>query len=209
MHKGIDDTGGELCCQPIHRSNRHYGFVGLNNVLSGGIKICPTTFDIPLLMKKIHVLFVCMGNICRSPTAQGVFRALLQREGLADRILTDSAGTIAYHVGEPPDRRATATAAKRGVDLSDLRARRAKAEDFERFDYVVAMDRANYGDLLEICPPGYEDRLYLFLDFAPHRPEDEVPDPYYGGAAGFDRVFDLIEDASQGLLQHILDNHAA
>jgi protein-tyrosine phosphatase len=155
-------------------------------------------------MKKISVLFVCMGNICRSPTAQGVFRALLQREGLSDRILTDSAGTIAYHVGEKPDRRAMQTAMKRGVDLSDLRARRTRAEDFEAFDYVVAMDRANYNDLREICPPGYEDRLYLFLDFAPHLPEDEVPDPYYGGVAGFDRVFDLVEDASRGLLKHIL-----
>jgi len=148
-----------------------------------------------------------MGNICRSPTAQGVFRALLQREGLSERILTDSAGTIAYHVGEKPDRRAMQTAMKRGVDLSDLRARRTRAEDFEAFDYVVAMDHANYNDLREICPPGYEDRLHLFLDFAPHRPEDEVPDPYYGGVAGFDRVYDLIEDASRGLLKHILANH--
>jgi protein-tyrosine phosphatase len=159
-------------------------------------------------MKNINVLFVCMGNICRSPTAQGVFRSLLMREGLSDRILTDSAGTVAYHVGEKPDRRAMATASRRGVDLSDLRARRALTQDFERFDYVIAMDRANYSDLLEICPPGYEERLYLFLDFAPERPEDEVPDPYYGGAAGFDRVFDLIEDASRGLLKHILANHA-
>jgi protein-tyrosine phosphatase len=160
-------------------------------------------------MHQISVLFVCMGNICRSPTAQGVFRALLQREGLSDRIVTDSAGTIAYHVGERPDRRAMATALKRGVDLSDLRARRAKAEDFEQFDYVIAMDRANFSDLREICPPGYEERLHLFLDFAPNRAEDEVPDPYYGGAAGFDRVFDLVEEASRGLLQHILAHHPA
>lgn len=149
-----------------------------------------------------------MGNICRSPTAQGVFRALLQREGVSERVLTDSAGTIAYHIGEKPDRRAMQTALKRGVDLSDLRARKVSAEDFERFDYVVAMDRANYNDLREICPSGYEDRVCLFLDFAPHRVEDEVPDPYYGGAAGFDRVFDLVEEASRGLLQHILERNA-
>jgi protein-tyrosine phosphatase len=159
-------------------------------------------------MKKISVLFVCMGNICRSPTAHGVFRALVEREGLADRIVTDSAGTIAYHVGEPPDRRARETAVKRGIDLSDLRARKAVAEDFERFDYLLAMDRENYKELMAICPPGFEDRLFLFLDFAPHRPEEEVPDPYYGGVAGFDRVFDLVEDASKGLLEHILEHHA-
>ena len=158
-------------------------------------------------MKSVSVLFVCMGNICRSPTAQGVFRALIEREGLESHIRTDSAGTIAYHVGEPPDRRARETATKRGIDLSDLRARRARAEDFEMFDYVIAMDRANYHDLMEICPPGRQDRLHLFMDFAPHLPEDEVPDPYYGGVAGFDRVFDMVEQASLGLLQHIRDNN--
>ena len=158
-------------------------------------------------MKKISVLFICMGNICRSPTAQGVFRALVQSEGLSDRIDTDSAGTIAYHVGEPPDRRARETAEKRGIDLHDLRARRVVAEDFEQFDYLLAMDHDNYRDLMEICPPGREDRLHLFLDFAPQRVEKEVPDPYYGGVAGFDRVFDMVEDASRGLLDHILKRH--
>jgi protein-tyrosine phosphatase len=158
-------------------------------------------------MKPVSVLFVCMGNICRSPTAQGVFRNLVEKEGLSHLIHTDSAGTIAYHVGEQPDRRARQTALKRGVDLSDLRARRSRSEDFEAFDYVIAMDRTNYNDLLEICPPGHEERLHLLLDFAPHRPEDEVPDPYYGGVAGFDRVFDLVEDASRGLLQHIRERH--
>ena len=148
-----------------------------------------------------------MGNICRSPTAQGVFRDLVKQVGLSEHILTDSAGTIGYHAGEPPDRRARATAARRGVDLSDLRARKALAEDFESFDYLIAMDRANYSDLLALCPPGFEERLHLFLDFAPQRPEDEVPDPYYGGAAGFDRVFDLVEEASRGLLRHIQEHH--
>jgi protein-tyrosine phosphatase len=158
-------------------------------------------------MKKISVLFICMGNICRSPTAQGVFRALVEQEGLTDRIVTDSAGTIAYHVGEPPDRRARETAVKRGLDLSDLRARRAISEDFERFDYLVAMDRDNYRELMAICPEGFEDRLCLFMDFAPHRPETEVPDPYYGGVKGFERVFDMVEEASRGLLDHILEQH--
>lgn len=159
-------------------------------------------------MKQVSVLFICMGNICRSPTAHGVFRALVEREGLSDSIVTDSAGTIAYHVGEPPDRRARETAVKRGIDLSDLRARKAISEDFECFDYLMAMDRDNYRDLMAICPPGYEDRLHLFMDFAPQRPEKEVPDPYYGGVAGFDRVFDMVEEASRGLLDHILQQHA-
>lgn len=158
-------------------------------------------------MNQISVLFVCMGNICRSPTAQGVFRALVEGEGLEQRIQTDSAGTIAYHVGEPPDRRARETADKRGIDLNDLRARKVVAEDFERFDYVLAMDEDNYRDLLEICPPGMEERLHLFMDFAPQLAEKEVPDPYYGGVAGFDRVFNLVEDASRGLLDHILNRH--
>jgi protein-tyrosine phosphatase len=158
-------------------------------------------------MKQVSVLFICMGNICRSPTAHGVFRALVEREGLSDSIVTDSAGTIAYHVGEPPDRRARETAVKRGIDLSDLRARKAISEDFECFDYLMAMDRDNYRDLMAICPPGYEDRLHLFMDFAPQRPEKEVPDPYYGGVAGFDRVFDMVEEASRGLLDHILQQH--
>ncbi len=158
-------------------------------------------------MKKVSVLFICMGNICRSPTAQGVFRALVEREGLSDRIATDSAGTIAYHVGEAPDRRARETASKRGIDLSDLRARKVVSQDFEQFDYLLAMDQDNYGDLETLCPPGFEERLHLFMDFAPQRPEKEVPDPYYGGVAGFDRVFDMVEEASRGLLNHILERH--
>lgn len=132
---------------------------------------------------------------------------MVEGEGLEQRILTDSAGTIAYHVGEPPDRRARETADKRGINLNDLRARKVVAEDFERFDYVLAMDRDNYRDLMEICPPGREERLHLFMDFAPQLPENEVPDPYYGGVAGFDRVFNLVEDASRGLLDHILNRH--
>jgi protein-tyrosine phosphatase len=154
-------------------------------------------------MKHIKVLFVCMGNICRSPTAQGVFRAMVEREGLSERILTDSAGTIDYHIGGLPDRRARETALKRGVDLSDLRARLVTVSDFEAFDYVVAMDHSNFQDLSALCPPGLEDRLHMFLDFAPDQPVREVPDPYYGGTAGFERVFDLVEEASRGLLTRI------
>lgn len=146
------------------------------------------------------MLFVCMGNICRSPTAQGVFEALVRREGLEQRILIDSAGTHAYHVGEPPDLRAQQAAQRRGVDLSVQRARKVRAEDFFDFDYVLAMDRDNYEILRDLCHPDHEDRLRLFLEFAPHLGERDVPDPYYGGAQGFERVLDLIEAASAGLL---------
>jgi protein-tyrosine phosphatase len=158
---------------------------------------------------KISILFVCMGNICRSPTAQGVFRDMVDKQGLSEYISTDSAGTINYHAGSKPDRRARETAVKRGLDLSDLRARMVTSDDFERFDYVIAMDRSNYADLEAICPPGREERLHLFLDFAPDQPIREVPDPYYGGVAGFDRVFDLVEEASRGLLAKIMSQHFA
>ena len=150
-----------------------------------------------------RVLFVCMGNICRSPTAQGVFRGLLEREELYAVIKTDSAGTHAYHAGEPPDRRARETALRRGIDLSDLRARLVEPDDFSRFEYVLAMDEENYHSLSGICPRGSERKLMLFMDFAPHLRTREVPDPYYGGASGFDRVFDMVEAASEGLLVDI------
>ena len=153
--------------------------------------------------KEVAVLFVCMGNICRSPTAHGVFRALVEREGLADVITIDSAGTHAYHVGSPPDRRAQATARERGIDLSDLVARRVMEEDFEVFDYVLAMDQDNYMALSEICPDQHVDKIHMFMDFADRMRTREVPDPYYGGPAGFERVFDLVEAASQGLLTEI------
>jgi protein-tyrosine phosphatase len=151
----------------------------------------------------VRVLFVCMGNICRSPTAQGVFMKLVIDEGLAQQIESDSAGTHAYHVGEPPDRRARETAWRRGIDLSGQRARRALAEDFERFDYVLAMDQDNHRALSAICPPGLESRLRLFMDYAPHLGRREVPDPYYGGANGFEAVFDLVDEAARGLLEAI------
>ena len=158
-------------------------------------------------MKKVKVLFVCLGNICRSPTAEGVFRHLVQQEGLDAQIITDSAGTHAYHVGAPPDQRAQQTARGRGIDLSDLRGRKAVATDFDKFDYILAMDSENYENLLRICPPEQRDKLHMFLDFAPHVNESEVPDPYYGGTKGFDRVFDMVEHASRGLLEDIRKQH--
>jgi len=155
----------------------------------------------------VRVLFVCMGNICRSPTAEGVFRAMVERAGLLERIDIDSAGTHAYHVGEPPDRRAQAAARQRGIELGGLRGRQTTRADIEQFDYVLAMDEENYDNLVAICPPGREERIRLFLDFAPDRPERSVPDPYFGGDAGFERVLDMIEEASQGLLAHLRRHH--
>jgi protein-tyrosine phosphatase len=158
-------------------------------------------------MKTVKVLFVCMGNICRSPTAQGVFERLLAEVNLSDRIHTDSAGTHAYHVGEPPDRRATEAAQRRGVDLTTQRARRFMPGDFEGFDYVLAMDRSNYDDLLAICQPEHASKLRMFLEFSPGLGIAEVPDPYYGGTTGFERVLDLIEEAAGGLLADIRQQH--
>ncbi|UCE89708.1 MAG: low molecular weight phosphotyrosine protein phosphatase [Pseudomonadota bacterium] len=154
-------------------------------------------------MQKIEVLFICMGNICRSPTAQGVFRHLVVQEGMSDVVVTDSAGTHAYHVGNPPDGQALATAQQRGIDISDMRARRVGEEDFERFHYVLAMDRDNYAILEDMCPEQHRHKLRFFMEFAPERRETEVPDPYYGGRLGFEKVFDLVEEASRGLLEDI------
>lgn len=154
----------------------------------------------------VKVLFVCTGNICRSPTAEGVFRALVEREGLADRITTDSAGTHAYHVGEPPDLRSMDAARMRGVELKELRARQVKVADFDEFDLVLAMDRSHYGLLLGRCPPERQDCLALFLAFAPELNQLDVPDPYYGGVDGFEKVLDMIEAGAAGLLAHIRDH---
>ena len=155
----------------------------------------------------ISVLFVCMGNICRSPTAQGVFARLVEDNSLSDIIEIDSAGTHAYHIGERPDERASAAALNRGIDLSSQQARRVSPDDFEQFDYVLAMDTDNYGILAASCPSGLESRLRLFLDFAPDLDIREVPDPYYGGGSGFERVLDMIEQASAGLLAEIRQQH--
>jgi len=157
--------------------------------------------------RKISVLFVCMGNICRSPTAEGVFKYLVDNEGLSGRIHTDSAGTHAYHIGERPDVRASQAALKRGIDLSPQRARRVSEADFLEYDYVLAMDLSNYEDLATLCPPDQIQKLKLFLDFAVGLAEREVPDPYYGGTTGFERVLDLIEQAAAGLLADIRQQH--
>ena len=151
----------------------------------------------------VKVLFVCMGNICRSPTAHGVFLDLVKKEGLDDRIHVDSAGTHAYHVNEPPDPRAREAALKRGVDLQELRARKAIEQDFYEYDHILVMDESNYSHLESIAPEGHKHKLTLFLDYAPHLGVKEVPDPYYGGRNGFERVLDLIEAASEGLLKDL------
>lgn len=155
----------------------------------------------------IRVLFVCMGNICRSPTAHGVFEALVRDKGLDELITVDSAGTHAYHVGEPPDRRSQEVALRRGLDLDYQRARKVVREDMEAFDYILAMDEANLEDLQQICPQTHREKLALFMSYAPHYGQLEVPDPYYGGEQGFDRVFDMVEEASKGLLEVIRRHH--
>jgi len=141
-----------------------------------------------------------MGNICRSPTAEGVFRHFVEKEGLAARIEVDSAGTHAYHTNEPADQRASAAAARRGYSLEGIRARRVDVTDFERFDYIIAMDRDNLASLETQYEGDHNANLCLFLDFSSGAGE-EVPDPYYGGASGFERVLDLVEEASRGLLE--------
>ncbi|HEU0186765.1 MAG TPA: low molecular weight protein-tyrosine-phosphatase, partial [Gallionellaceae bacterium] len=155
------------------------------------------------MSRKTAVLFVCMGNICRSPTAEAVFRARVGEAGLVQRILIDSAGTHDYHIGEPPDTRTQRAAQRRGYDMSALRGRQIGLPDFTRFDYVLAMDRANLAILQRLCPLPQRERLGLFLEYASRHEEREVPDPYYGGADGFERVLDMVEDAAEGLLAHI------
>lgn len=155
----------------------------------------------------VRVLFVCMGNICRSPTAEGVFRDLVESRGLSDKIDVDSAGTLDYHTGQPPDARAQAAARERGVEIGRQRARQAVADDFSSFDYVLAMDRTNRSTLADLCPPGEEHRLHLFSEFCRDAGSADVPDPYYGGPGGFERVLDMIEEGSRGLLDHIRANH--
>ncbi len=149
-----------------------------------------------------------MGNICRSPTAQGIFSKIVEDHELDRQITIDSAGTHAYHVGNPPDMRATEAALRRGIDLSLQRARRVESEDFVVFDYILAMDRDNYADLESICPPGQEHKLMLFLEFAVGVKGKDVPDPYYGGDKGFERVLDLLETASEELLKTLRKQHS-
>jgi protein-tyrosine phosphatase len=150
-----------------------------------------------------RVLFVCMGNICRSPTVEGVFKAIVGKEFPGRLIHIDSAGTHAYHVGQPPDPRAQRAALRRGIDLSPLRARRIAEVDFSNFDLVLAMDRLNVAVMHEVCPPELRARIRLLMEFAPAIDREDVPDPYYGGSNGFEYVLDLAEEAAAGLVAHL------
>ncbi len=150
-----------------------------------------------------RVLFVCLGNICRSPTAHGVFENLVQQRGLERLVQVDSCGTGDWHIGHAPDQRVSAEAASRGYDLSHLRARQVQINDFDEFDYILAMDKQNLADLKAMCPSDFQGHLGLFLPFAAEASVEEVPDPYYGGDEGFTRVLDMVEAASEGLLREI------
>jgi len=151
----------------------------------------------------MRILFVCLGNICRSPTAEGVLRALAAREAPDLPLEVDSAGTAGYHIGEPPDARTRAAAARRGYNLEPLRARVVEPADFERFDLILAMDSDNLQVLRRRAPAAAQERLRLFLEFAPQTQVSDVPDPYYGGPNGFEEVLDLVEAATRGLLAHL------
>lgn len=157
-------------------------------------------------MTRHKVLFVCTGNICRSPTAEGVARSLAVQRGLEHLFEFDSAGTHGYHIGEPPDSRTMAAALRRGYDLAPLRARRVTGFDFIRFDHLLAMDRDHLESLQRACPPTHQQKLGLFLDFRERFDEDEVPDPYYGGMQGFEHVLDLVEDAATQLILKLSTN---
>lgn len=149
----------------------------------------------------IKVLFVCMGNICRSPTAEGVFKHYLKINGLEGKIEADSAGTHGYHVGESPDSRTQRAALERGYDLSQIRARRVAPQDLEYFDLILAMDHSNLDNLRRMAPPGKESSIKLLMDYSENFDDDEVPDPFYGLGYDFDLVIDMVEDASKGLIK--------
>ena len=159
-------------------------------------------------MKKCTVLFVCTGNICRSPTADGVLRKMVTDRGLAGVVEVDSAGTHDYHMGEPPDGRSQKHALIRGYDLSVLRARQVQAEDFEKFDLILALDDGHLRILQQLCPPKYKPKVHRFTEFCTVHTSHEVPDPYYGGAQGFDHVLDLVEDGCASLIDHLSKTHS-
>lgn len=158
-----------------------------------------------LTMKTTRILMICTGNICRSPTAEAVLRRLAEQAGVAHRIEVDSAGTTGYHVGEAPDRRSQQHAARRGYDLSGLRARQVQAADFEAFDWLIALDRGHLAELQAVAPAQAGARIALLMDFADDPQGGEVPDPYYGGAAGFEDVLDRVEAGCRGLLTRALN----
>jgi protein-tyrosine phosphatase len=157
----------------------------------------------------MRILFVCLGNICRSPSAEAVLRAIAEREAPELQIEVDSAGTAGYHIGDPPDARSQAAALRRGYDMSPLRARIVEPADFERYDLILAMDENNLNVLRQRAPEAHRERVRLFLDFAPESGMGEVPDPYYGGPAGFEQVLDLVEDAARGLIAHLRERARA
>jgi len=159
-------------------------------------------------MRPTSVLFVCMGNICRSPTAEGVFRHEVRRRNLIEHFIADSAGTHGYHEGAPPDERAIAHAAKRGYDLSQLRARPVSPDDFDRFDFILVMDNQNLRHLKSLTPSRCQHKLELLLDYTNDHAGAEVPDPYYGGSKDFERVLDLVEEGCQGLLDFLIQRRA-
>lgn len=155
-----------------------------------------------------RVLFVCMGNICRSPTAEGVLRQFIRQNNLGDKVEVDSAGTHGYHVGEAPDSRTQRAAAVRGYNLSQLRARKVARQDLDYFDLVLAMDKNNLDNLQRLASPEQQEKIKLFMDFSKNFDDNEVPDPYYGLGHGFDLVLDMVEDAAQGLIEDIKDKLA-
>lgn len=156
---------------------------------------------------KVKVMFVCMGNICRSPSAEAVFHYMVQTSGLRDFIEVASSGTHDYHVGGPADKRSHAAALNRGVDMSSHKAQHLKKDHFTYYDYLLVMDQNNYDHAIRLCPAEHQHKVYYFLDFAPQLNVKEVPDPYYGGEDGFEHVLDLIEAASAGLMAEIRERH--
>jgi protein-tyrosine phosphatase len=151
----------------------------------------------------VSVLFVCMGNICRSPSAAGVFKQKVIEAGLSQHIQIDSAGTSSFHEGQPADARSLLTSRKRGIDLNEHRARMLTVQDFDAHDYILVMDKQNYKETLQICPPGQEKKVRYFMEYAPEMNTEEVPDPYAGGEDGFEHVLDLLDAASDGFLTYL------
>ena len=151
----------------------------------------------------VRVLFVCTGNICRSPTAEAVFRGMVEQQGLAGRIETDSAGTIGYHEGAGADPRTVEAARERGIEMGGLRARQVRIEDYRDFDLILAMSREHAEVMRDDCRPTERGKIRMFMEFAPQVDVRDVPDPYYGGARGFDRVLDLVEAGCEGVLAHV------